>query len=193
VQHYFNYLEELVVNETYTYVSYYDYESQEVLILRDNQSLFAILYLVMLKYVFGYNIKDYTALETLTHKVNPLLQREGDGCFELIYYENGRTEKFLTKYLSIPHIELLRKVKKPQTSIVFGVINDTYDITNFLNEHLSSFNTLTALTLQDVLHIIKMKYKKTLERMEGNFLRYLDDNVFEEKTIYKIDTELVLY
>lgn len=187
----YNYLEMTVLNETFTQVHFYDYSNNQKHIIRDNHNIFMVMYLMFLKYVMMIDIYNIVHMKGLSHKIVHLL--ELDGCFELNYFKNGKNYKYLTRE-SMFDVDIIvhNLCQQKNKSLVFATLNDKIDITKFMNDHLSSFNKHTDMTLRDVMYLNTIGAKTRKPILEKYFLKYMDDATCEEVTIFKENAHIII-
>lgn len=85
------------------------------------------------------------------------------------------------KYLTYTSFDTLSRGVRPRKhKYLYGSISDKIDLTNFINQHIESFNSTTCLTLEDILYVLAIEKQISFKE----FCAFMLD---QTKTLYVID------
>jgi hypothetical protein len=190
VENSYNDMEMIVLNNTFTDIYFYDYYKMEKTTLRNNSAVTTVLYLIMKKYILGLDITNETTLEDffialkLAHDL---------GVFEISYYSQRNKMKYYTKGITLDKDLILKNIhRKTHKKLLYATLNDKVNVTDFINDHLSSFhdkNNISVLDLTLILYISKHQIPHIDET--HHYLKLVDDDTLGE-TIFDNHSNIVL-
>lgn len=185
----YNSMEMLVLNDTFTQIYYYDFYKMQRIVIRDNANIFMVLWLLFLKYVLEWDISRYTCIDDF---FTPYSHSPHTGLFEVAYFSGKKTHRYYANsdYL-FKDLVLYYLKKKPKHKYLFASMSDKYNITWFINEHLTSFHAINRLTLQDIVFVLLINKHVQPDVHGGYYLTLVEDDTLEEHT-YKDNAEVIL-
>jgi hypothetical protein len=190
VENSYNDMEMTVLNNTFTDIYFYDYYKMEKTTLRNNSAVTTVLYLIMKKYILGLDITNETTLEDF---FIPLKLAHDLGVFEISYYSQRNKMKYYTKGITLNKDLILTNIhRKTHKKFLYATLNDKVNVTDFINDHLSSFhdkNNISVLDLTLILYISQHQIPHIDET--HHYLKLVDDDTLEE-TIFDNHSNIVL-
>jgi hypothetical protein len=174
----YNKVENLVINDTYAEIYFYDYYGMTCKVLRNNCSPFRLVYLLVLKYILKQNIDHLTQLHDF---FSPLRYMHDMGIFEVVYYSNGRSKRYFTKgeHLDKDLVNIHMNKKPSPSEYLHASLSDKMTITWFINDHLTSFHSHNHITAIDVATILMIKEHKVPDVSNDFFVKVIDDDLNE--------------
>jgi hypothetical protein len=143
--------ESLVLDGTFSKVVHYDFFTKKKTVVRDNTRAWRLAYLLFLKYVVNADVHGHTSLATVE------LPSDVMTITEVVYLKDKTDTRMLVKTDKLDERKLLRKMRTPtHKPFLFANVFDTWDVTRFVNSHLTSFDADNHLTMWDVSGILFM-------------------------------------
>jgi hypothetical protein len=176
-------MEMIVLNNTFTEIYFYDYYKMEKVTLRNNDAVIMVLYLIIKKLLFGMNISNDTSIDDF---FTPYKLAHDLGVFEIAYYSNRKKTKYYTKGITLDKEIILKNINKPtHKQFLHATLNDNITITQFVNDHLSSFHDKNNISVLDITLIFYINQHRVPHINEHHhYLKLIDDDTLEE-TIFK--------
>ena len=173
-------LKMLVLNDTFVQASYYDYYYHKKVVLRDNTTFAKVVFLLFVKYSLGMSVRTFVSFQTLYTPSNSL--REW-GVIELVYYLDRKEYRFYTKETPLHKGKLMEQIFAPaHKTFLLATISDRCEVTQFINDHLTSFNETNRLTFYDVHHILKLNKVPVPPNWDDKaYMKVIDDDSLEEE------------
>ncbi len=142
-----------LLNDSFTEVYFYDYIHQKKHHLRTNNSLWMLSYLYIKKFVFGYDITTNTCIKKF---FSPFMFEPKLGIFEMVYFTNKHTYKYYTKGNHMNKNYILNNILefKKGPKILYASLNNEFNITEFMNQHITSFQKENDITVYDIAMIL---------------------------------------
>lgn len=186
----YNDVEMLIINDTITEIYFYSFDNMQKITLRNNTTMYRVILLLIKKYVCGASITCDTGLEDFSV---PLLLTSHRGLFEFVYYKDRKHLRYYTKQAFV-NIETIMQhsEEKVHKKFLYATIDDKYDVTWFINEHITSFHRRNKIIVSDIVSLLYInKHKVPEESDNGHYLKLIDDDTVEE-TIIKDNEAIIL-
>jgi hypothetical protein len=176
-----------ILEDTFTDVFYYDFNKSKKIRLRNNSNIFVLLYLYYYKYCLKKNISRYTHLSILNYAI----PTSESGIFELVYYSNKKEYKYYTKRNHIDLHEIASLLlSKSSSKVLYASLLDSYEITEFINEHIQSFTKENDIQVLDLaILLLLQKYEVPYDR--NLYIKIIDDSTLEERIFKDNDTIII--
>jgi hypothetical protein len=187
----YNDLEMMVLNNTFTEVYFYDYVHMRKRIIRKNNSLPMILYLVFLKWL-GYSTSQYTQIIEFFSPY--MLLPDSEGLFEIVYYSNRESKRYYTKGTNLDKGLILHYLRRiPVHKCLHASLSDKYNVTWFINDHITSFHGKNAIKVIDIALILMINRHQIPPISEGYTLKVLEDDTLEEYTFLEHSDVILMH
>jgi hypothetical protein len=186
----YNDLEMLIINDTITEIYFYSFDDMRKITLRNNTTMYRVILLLIKKYLCGASIAQDTELVDFTV---PLLLTNQRGLFEFVYYKDRKHVRYYTKHAFV-NIETITQYSEENVhkKFLYATIDDKYDVTWFINEHITSFHRRNQIIVSDIVSLLYINKHKVPEECDhGHYLKLVDDDTIEE-TIIKDNEAIIL-
>ena len=187
----YNDLEMLVLDGTFVEIYFYDFYTMKKTTLRNNTSVWRVLYLIFVKYILMRSTEVYTHLNNM---FTPLMMSATPGVFEVVHYVNREKQRYYTKADLLDKDLVLHYMRKQaHTKFLYATISDKYNVTDFVNNHITSFHSKNSITVLDLILILMINKHQipTIGMVDEYYLKVIDDAVLDE-TIFKDRSSVIL-
>jgi hypothetical protein len=186
----FDDMQMLVLDQSFVEIYFYEFHTMKKHTLRNNTNIFRVLYLIFLKLVLGYTVCPITMMG---EHIIPLSHMYGEGVFEFIYYTKRQKQRYYTKTTDVSKQIILKYLARAGCmKFMHATISDKYNVTSFINDHISSFHPRNNLYVSDVAVVLLINQHAVppIYETDEYYLKVIDDNL--EETIFKDNTCIVL-
>lgn len=187
VEQAYNDAEMVVLNNTFVVINYYDMYYMKKYNVRNNTRFDQLCWLYIKKYVLGLDITHHLDLSGLQL---PDDHDKGTNLVEVVYYKNRKQTRYFIKTDELNDdamYQVTQNLHAPMEHCQVydhATVNDKYNITEFINEHRTSFNEHNQLTTHDIVNILAINAHKVPSDDENTYIKLItiDDDI--EETIF---------
>jgi hypothetical protein len=168
-------------------IKFFNPYTMQVVQSYNNALLVRMLFLAMLKGVFGYSVQGrYRNLryimndkEAIDPTIFPIM--------EILYYKDGRTSRYFSKNthdVDVIEKALRQNLRGIKNRFLHASLNDTVTITKFMNDHILSFTKENGINVIELLGLFAFKNDVSYIP-EGNvYCKLIEDDTLNELTFY---------
>lgn len=184
----YNDMEMQVLNNTFTEVYFYDYKNLKKQVIRNNTTLIRVLFLHVIK---KYNVNWYLDCIGIDEFFAPYANTTG--IFEIVYYTERQSKRYYTKQddlvFSVHYMN-----KKPPHKYLSASLFDKYNVTSFINDHITSFHSRNPVKVIDIAFILVINgIVHEMPINENCNLKVIEDDTLEEMTFSELSNILLMH
>jgi len=175
--------ETCILDDTFSEIHIYNTLSMDKKTILNNTHFDSLLKLVFVKYILMYSVHDmYKSLEDILTRMAVTIE-DPHLITEIVYFRNGHKYRIFAKKITDSH-EITDLLKNPpmHKKYLHATVSDKINITEFVNEHISSFSENNQLTVSDLSDIYWMNKHHDEKILMDCYIKTITDDTIEEIT-----------
>lgn len=175
--------ETCILDDTFSEIHIYNTLSMDKKTILNNSHFDALLKLAFVKYIVMYSVHDmYKSLKAILTRMAVTIE-DPHLITEIVYFRNGQKYRIFAKKITDCQ-EITDLLKKPPThkKYLHATVSDKINLTEFVNEHISSFSEKNQLTVSDLSDIYWMNKHHDEKILMDCYVKTITDDTLEEIT-----------